>query len=83
MFQAGEIYLLPDGRELMASGDGSTFYGLADNGYDLLRYELDEQGGLACAGRITAWSLDDLRRQANDLAPCLRSDGITPDCVVK
>ena len=83
MFQAGQIYLLPDGRELMAAGDGSTFYGLADNGYDLLRYELNEQGGLACAGRITAWSLSDLRPQANDLAPCLRTEGITPECVVK
>ena len=83
MFQAGEIYLLPDGRELMASGDGSTFYGLADNGYDLLRYELNEQGGLACAGRITAWSLSDLCPQANDLAPCLPTEGITPECVVK
>ena len=81
MFQAGEIYLLPDGRELMASGDGSTFYGLADNGYDLLRYESDEEGRLLCAGRITAWSLGDLRHQANDLAPCLPAERI--DCVVK
>jgi hypothetical protein len=61
MFDAGEIYLLPNGRELMASGDGSTFYAIADNGYDLLCYELNEQGRLTCSGRLTAWSSAELR----------------------
>ena len=73
MFEAGQIYLLPNGRELMAAGDGSTFYGVADNGYDLLHYELNEDDRLLCAGRITAWSLSDLRKQAAEVGP--RSPG--------
>jgi len=83
MFEAGEIYLLPNGRELMAAGDSSTFYGFADNGYDLLRYELNDDGRLLCAGRITAWRLDDLRAQTNEIAPRLPIPSEPSECVVK
>jgi len=83
MFEAGEIYLLPNGRELMAAGDNSTFYGFADNGYDLLRYELNEDDRLLCAGRITAWSLDDLRAQTTETVPRLPPPSEHSECVVK
>jgi hypothetical protein len=83
MFEAGEIYLLPNGRELMAAGDSSTFYGFADNGYDLLRYELNEDGRLLCAGRITAWSCGDLRAQTTDIAPRLPAPSEHRECVTK
>lgn len=83
MFDAGEIYSLPDGRELMAAGDGVTFYGAGENEQDLLRYELDDNGRLLCAGRMTAWTEDDLRPQAIELAPHLSDPGERPECVVK
>jgi hypothetical protein len=61
LFRTGGIYLLPNGRELLASGDGSTFYATADEGENLLRYELNESGRLLFDGRLTAWSAQDLR----------------------
>jgi hypothetical protein len=60
MFRAGGIYILPNGRELMAAGDETNFYAASDNG-DLLRYELNENGRLLYQGRLTAWSAEDLR----------------------
>lgn len=83
MFEAGEIYLLPNGCELMAAGDNSTFYGFADNGYDLLRYELNEDDRLLCAGRITTWSLSDLRAQRPEIAPRLPLPSEHNECIVK
>ena len=59
MFREGRIYVLPNGRELMASGDGSSFY--ANEGDDVLQYQVNESGRLVCRGRLTAWSVDDLR----------------------
>jgi hypothetical protein len=80
MFEAGEIYVLPNGRELMASGDGSTFYAIADNGYDLLRYELSEQSRLTCGGRLTAWSSAELRHseQTADITARLQIEAGEP-----
>jgi hypothetical protein len=61
LFKTGGIYLLPNGRELMASGDGSTFYAIAADSENALRYELNESGRLLFEGRLTAWSAQDLR----------------------
>lgn len=61
LFRTGGIYVLPNGRELMASGDGSTFYSAADEGENILRYELNESDRLLFDGRLTAWSAQDLR----------------------
>jgi hypothetical protein len=36
MFRAGGIYVLPNGREVMASGDGSSFYAIDDDEKTLL-----------------------------------------------
>jgi hypothetical protein len=54
MFRAGGIYVLPNGRELMASGDGLCFYAVANDGKSVLRYELNEAGRLLLGGRLTA-----------------------------
>jgi hypothetical protein len=59
MFRSGGIYVLPNGRELMASGDGSSFYAIVDDG--VLRYELNEAGRLLLDGRLTAWDVTVLR----------------------
>jgi hypothetical protein len=83
MFEAGEIYVLPNGRELMASGDDLTFYGFADNGYDLLRYEVNEDGRLLCGGRTTAWCQNDLSQLTAELAPRLPVTSEHSECVVK
>ena len=61
MFRAGGIYVLPNGREVMASGDGWSFYAVADDGESVLRYQLNEAGRLLLAGRLTAWDVKDLR----------------------
>jgi hypothetical protein len=61
MFRTGGIYVLPNGREVMASGDGSSFYAVADGGEAVLRYELNEAGRLLLDGRLTAWDAKDLR----------------------
>jgi hypothetical protein len=55
------MYVLPNGCQLMASGDGSIFYATSDSGSDLIWYELNEEGQLLFRGRPTAWSADDLR----------------------
>ena len=60
MYRAGGIYVLPNGRELMASGDGLSFYAVAVDGKTVLRYELNEAGRLMLNGRLTAWDVDDL-----------------------
>jgi hypothetical protein len=83
MFETGEIYVLPNGRELMASGDGVTFYGFADNAYDLLRYEVNDDGRLLCGGRITAWSENDLRQQAAEIGRHLPLTSEHSGCVAK
>ena len=61
VFKKGGIFVLPNGRELMASGDGTIFYAIADNGEDVLRYELNDDGRILCQGRLTAWGAEDLR----------------------
>ena len=61
MFREGGIYVLPNGRELMASGDGQTFYAVAEDRKKALRYELNESGRLVVNGRVTAWGQEDLR----------------------
>jgi len=61
MYREGGIYVLPNGRELMASGDGQTFYAIAEDGKKAVRYELNELGRLMVNGRITAWGGEDLR----------------------
>ena len=61
MFRSGGIYVLPNGRELMASGDGSNFYAVASDGESVLRYELNEAGRLLLEGRLTAWDVTNLR----------------------
>ena len=65
MFRPGGIYILPNGRELVASGDDSNFYAVANDGESILRYELNEAGRLLLEGRLTAWdvtNLDDSHR---------------------
>ena len=61
MYREGGIYVLPNGRELMAAGDGQTFYAVAEDGKRAVRYELNEWGRLMVSGRITAWGREDLR----------------------
>lgn len=75
IFKTGGIYVLPNGRELMASGDGSTFYAIADDGESALRYELNESGRLLCEGKLTAWGAEDLRdtQQTADLPSRIRA----------
>jgi len=70
MFRAGGIFILPNGRELIASGDGTNFYGVCDNG-DVLRYELNEAGRFMLHGRLTAWSVTDLRDSSQTAEPPL------------
>lgn len=60
MFRAGGIYVLPNGREVMASGDGFSFYAEAPDGKTVLRYELNEGGRLMLNGRLTAWDVENL-----------------------
>jgi len=75
VFKTGGIFVLPNGRELMASGDGICFYAIADNGEDVLRYELSENGRLLCQGRLTAWGAEDLRdtHQTGELPSTIRA----------
>jgi hypothetical protein len=74
MFTAGSYYSLPDGLELMASGDGNSFYAATDDGETLVRYELDEEGGFLLEGWPTAWSIEDLKELTPDVnAPVLTS----------
>ena len=75
VFKTGGIFVLPNGRQLMASGDGTIFYPMADNGEDVLRYELSENGRILCQGRLTAWGTEDLRdtHQTADLASKIRA----------
>ena len=61
LFKRGGIFVLPNGRELMASGDETIFYAIADNGEDVVRYELSDGGRILCQGRLTAWGVEDLR----------------------
>jgi hypothetical protein len=60
MFREGGIFVLPNGRELIASGDGTNFYGVSDKG-EVLRYELNDAGRFMLHGRLTAWAVTDLR----------------------
>ena len=60
MFRAGGIYVLPNGREVMASGDGLSFYAEAPDGKTVLRYELNDVGRLMLDGRLTAWDVENL-----------------------
>ena len=60
MFRAGGIYVLPNGREVMASGDGLSFYAEAPDGKTVLRYELNDGGRLMLNGRLTAWDVESL-----------------------
>ena len=61
MFRQGGVYVLPNGRQLMASGDGQTFYAVAEDGKNAVRYEVNESGRLVVNGRVTAWGQEDLR----------------------
>jgi hypothetical protein len=75
MFRKGGIYVLPNGRELMASGDGQTFYATAEDGKRLVRYELNQLGRLMVSGRITAWGQEDLTDSSTtDVASRLHND---------
>jgi hypothetical protein len=76
MFRKGGIYVLPNGRELMASGDGQTFYATAEDGKKLVRYELNQLGRLMVRGRITAWGQEDLTDSSftTDVASRLHND---------
>ena len=60
MFRVGGIYVLPNGREVMASGDGISFYAVAADDNTVLRYELNEGGRLILDGRLTAWDVENL-----------------------
>ncbi len=81
MFRAGGIYYLPNGRELMASGDGASFYAQTDDSRSILRYELNEAGRLLLDGRLTAWdvtALQDSNRNA-EITPPAHSSPTTSD----
>ena len=72
MYREGGIYVLPNGRELMASGDGQTFYAISEDGKKAVRYELNELGRLMISGRITAWGREDLRDSTFTMDVALR-----------
>ena len=61
MFRSGGIYVLPNGRELIAAGDGSSFLAVAKDRERVQLYEVNESGRLSLEGRLTAWDLTNLR----------------------
>jgi len=72
MFSAGSYYSLPNGLELMASGDGASFYTVTEHDNTLLRYELNEAGQFLLEGWPTPWSIEDLKELTLDVdAPVL------------
>lgn len=57
------IYLLPDGREVIASDSGGFFKLYDPLAWKYLGpplYEIREQGSLTCFGRPTPWRVADL-----------------------
>ena len=75
MFRAGAIFVLPNGREVMAAGDGLNFYAVGGDEKTVLRYELNEGGRLLLDGRLTAWDIKDLRdtNRTGELPPALQA----------
>jgi hypothetical protein len=66
------VYLLPDGRELIASGSGGFFKLYDPLAWKYLGpplYEVRAEGSLTCFGRPTPWRIADLvdkRQKAED-----------------
>ena len=75
MFRAGAIFVLPNGREVMAAGDGLKLYAVGGDEKTVLRYELNEGGRLLLDGRLTAWDIKDLRdtNRTGELPPALQA----------
>jgi hypothetical protein len=72
MFSPGSYYSLPDGVELIASGDGTSFYAATDHDNAVVRYELNENGQFLLEGLATPWSIEDLKELTPDVdAPVL------------
>jgi hypothetical protein len=68
------VYLLPDGRELIASGSGGFFKLYDPLAWKYLGpplYEIRDAMRLTCFGRPTPWSVHDLidKRQTAPLRP--------------
>ncbi|MDX6692741.1 MAG: hypothetical protein QOF02_344 [Blastocatellia bacterium] len=59
----GGVYLLPDGRELIASGSGGFFKLYDPLAWEYLGpplYEIRDSARLTCFGRPTPWRVQDL-----------------------
>lgn len=59
----GGVYLLPDGRELIASGSGHFFKFYDPLAWKYLGpplYEIRDESSLTCFGRPTPWRVSDL-----------------------
>ena len=68
------VYLLPDGREVIASGTGGFFKLYDPLAWKYLGpplYEVRDEGRLTCFGRPTPWRVADLvdKRQKADNRP--------------
>ena len=68
------VYLLPDGREVVASNSGGFFKLYDPLAWKYLGpplYEVREQGSLTCFGRPTPWRVADLidKRQTAEERP--------------